>query len=268
MRIARVFPRQTSMSPVDNDAYYDVPNLFTPYYDEVHISVTFTWDIERAKELAVNWGNHAKSIKIDGCAFGNKGDVFLPGMYIKKGITFTSRGCPYNCEFCLVPVREGGVRELPVVEGYIVQDNNFMACSKKHKMKVYDMLKTQSRIEFKGGLDKRLLTKWDIEQMRGLRIKSLWFSCDSPNDLKKLAKITPMLKDFSPEKKYCYVIIGKDKLEEEHRLREIWRLGFYPFAQLHRNLTDSIKYSKEWKRFARTWSRPAAYKSLLKEVKK
>ena len=47
------------MTPTDQDAYYSYPELFMPKYDEVHISCTFTWDIEKSKELAYQWGRVA-----------------------------------------------------------------------------------------------------------------------------------------------------------------------------------------------------------------
>jgi hypothetical protein len=51
MKIARVFPTRTSMTPTDPDAYVGLPDLFTPQYDEVHISVAFTWDIPKVQDL-------------------------------------------------------------------------------------------------------------------------------------------------------------------------------------------------------------------------
>jgi hypothetical protein len=51
MKIARVFPRKTRLSPTDSLAYYDVPGCFDEA-DEVHVSTLFTWDMGRADYLA------------------------------------------------------------------------------------------------------------------------------------------------------------------------------------------------------------------------
>lgn len=100
--IARVFPTRTSMCPSDKDAYFGPPDLFTPRYDEVHISCQFTWDKERALKLAEDWRNHGK-VRVGGVAFEGESDQpFKSGIYLKNGITITSRGCPNNCHFCLV----------------------------------------------------------------------------------------------------------------------------------------------------------------------
>ena len=127
--IARVFPRRTSFSPVDSDCYFDMPGLFTPDYDEVHISCVFTWDKQWAHELAGAWQHKAKVIKVGGPAFNDSGNGFTPGLYLREGVTITSRGCPNSCSWCLVSGREGKLRELDVKPGNIIQDNNILACS-------------------------------------------------------------------------------------------------------------------------------------------
>lgn len=53
-------------------------------------------------------------------------------------------------------------------------------------------------------------------------------------------------------------------IEAETRLEQVYNLGFRPFSQLYQSETK-IKYPKEWKKLNRTWSRPAAYETLMKE---
>ena len=183
MKIARVFPRRTSMSPNDPNAYFATPDLFTPEYDEVHISVTFTWDIDKGYRLANAWRSKSKYVKIGGPAFNHRGFDnrpyrFIPGMYVKNGVTFTSRGCPNNCPWCLVPIHEGKLRELPIVAGHIVQDNNLLACSKMHLRKVFQMLHGQKRINFSGGLEdfRELRPEGPAVYVVGLRIAEFFFA--------------------------------------------------------------------------------------------
>ena len=109
------------MSPTDRNAYFAEPDLFTPEYDEVHISVTFTWDTKRAWELARQW-NHIAPVKIGGVAInGEPKDGFKAGMYLRNGVTITSRGCPNRCPFCLVRQNLIEIEDFP--EGNIVQDS-------------------------------------------------------------------------------------------------------------------------------------------------
>ena len=262
--IARVFPRQTSMSPTDKDCYFGEPGLFTPKYDEIHISTVFTWDIERAKELKHQWELYGK-VLIGGPAIDDPGGEFLPGMYMKPGVTITSRGCCNSCSFCFVPKREGRIRELEIKPGNIIQDNNLLACSKEHIEKVFKMLKTQRAIEFKGGLDYRLLSDSLIKKLSRLRVKAIWIACDKPNNLKGVIKTIEKLRaaGFSQAKIFVFCLIGFDQAEEHDRMIRIFNAGGMPFAQLFRS-EEPIAYSKDWKDFNRFWSRPAAYKSAIK----
>lgn len=265
MKIARVFPTKTSMSPTDQDAYFSYPKLNTPIYDEVHISVTFTWDMQKANDLAIQWRRHGKVIKIGGVAINGESDkLFQAGMYLKKGITITSRGCVNNCSFCMVNKKLTEFDNFP--EGNIIQDNNILACSDRHWRLVIEMLKKQKAIEFKGGLEKYRITPKISEDLRGLRIKTLWLACDNSNGIEPLRKAVNILQKagFKRDNLYCFVLIGDNPRENIHRLKEVWRIGCKPFAQLFKNKENSIQYSKGWKNFQRRWSRPAIIRSRMK----
>jgi hypothetical protein len=46
--------------------------------------------------------------------------------------------------------------------------------------------------------------------------------------------------------------------------KKFFNIGAMPFAQLYKDKNGKPNYSKEWKDFARIWSRPAIYKTLMK----
>ena len=74
-----------------------------PEVDEVHISVTFTWDREKAEKLEKQWRQVGVPVKVGGPAYNDRmSPNFVPGRYLKQGLTFTSRGCPNKCWFCSV----------------------------------------------------------------------------------------------------------------------------------------------------------------------
>lgn len=263
-RIVRVFPTRTAQTPNDDYSFFEEPGLWIPEHDEVHISCVFTWDKPRAEQLYEAWYGMAP-VKLGGPAYDDPGDEFTPGLYTRKGIVHTSRGCPNSCSFCFIPNREGKIRELEVRSGNEIQDNNFLACSKPHRRKVYDMLKTQKAIKFIGGLEAGRLTDWDIKELRSLHIKELWLACDSKEHIKTSTKVIKRLRaaGFRQNHIRCYVLIGDDMTENETRLMAILGAGALPFAQLFQT-AEGITYSREWKPFARKWSRPAIYKSFLK----
>jgi len=106
--IARVFPRRTNATPDDAYAFIGEPPPLVPIdVTEVHVSCAFTWDIPRARAIEAAWHAWGYKTLLGGPAFGSLASEFEPGMYVKKGMTITSRGCIRRCPFCLVPEREG-----------------------------------------------------------------------------------------------------------------------------------------------------------------
>lgn len=260
MGIARVFPTKTSLSPRDKDAFFGPPNDDTPTYDEVHISVTFTWDIPKIEWLRKEWSSRGL-VSVGGPALDDFGGDFVGGKYLREGVTITSRGCPGNCSFCFIPKREGGIRELPIVPGNIIQDNNLLACSDTHLRKVFDMLQSQKRIDFSGGLEAARINEGIVDELRRLKIYQIWTAFDRPETKRATEKAITLLRShFNRNKIRCYVLIGYDGdtiVDAEKRLKWVWDLGALPFAMLYHPHT-------EWKKLQRTWTRPAAMATAIK----
>jgi hypothetical protein len=241
--------------------------MFRPDADEVHVSVTFTWDVGEGQRLADAWSQYYDNVCLGGPAFNDPCNDFAPGRYVKHGVTFTSRGCNNECPWCLVPPREGRLRELPIVQGNLVQDNNLLQCSREHLEKVWAMLRTQHSVEFTGGLDARLVTTEIADAIRGLSLKQLFLACDTDNGLAPLERAVELLQ-LPRDKVRCYVLCAFNTSVDqcEERLQRVWRAGAMPFAQLYQSPDKLIHYSREWRALARTWSRPAATKAHMKGV--
>lgn len=236
-RIIRVFPTKTHATPEDEFVRIrETPSLFDEA-DEVHISVTFTWDKPWAEWAARQWERVAP-VKIGGPAYNEPGGDFVPGMYMKRGYVITSRGCPNRCWFCAVPKREGyRIRELPVRDGWIIQDDNLLACSPRHIDEVFSMLARQThRPQFTGGLEAALLTPEMAVRLHDLRPESMFFAYDTPNDLEPLFSAGKMLQDagFGRDSHVlrCYVLVGYKGdtfYKARKRMGQAYEAGFMPF---------------------------------------
>jgi hypothetical protein len=235
-----------------------------PPEQPVRISVVFTWDIPTARRLQKAWAAHYKDVQIGGPAFGDPGGEFSPGVFIKEGVTITSRGCIRNCPWCFVPRREGKIRELSIKPGWIVQDNNLLACSRSHVEAVFDMLEGQKKgAKFSGGIDLRLLEPWHRYLFERIRINEVWFACDTKAGLAQLEKAADILGFIPQKKRRCYTMIGFNNetlAEAESRLERVYSLGYLPFCQLYQNDTRR-EYPAEWRALAKKWARPAIYRS-------
>jgi len=244
--------------------------MFWPDADEVHVSVAFTWDIAEAERLADAWTVTGLPVKIGGPAFNQPGGDFEPGLYLKDGYTITSRGCPNRCWFCAVPKREGGLRELRIVDGWNVLDDNILACSEDHIRAVFAMLKRQPRkATFTGGLEAKRLKEWHVDLLVDLKPSRMYFAYDTPDDLEPLQRAGAMLSDAGLRGSHsvcAYVLIGYpgDTMDAaETRMRGAWDAGFFPFAMLYRDRRGDVR--NDWRRFQRKWTRPEIVACNLKK---
>ena len=262
-KILRVFPRKTKATPDDEYVRIGYPDLFVPEdISEIHISVTFTWDLKEAEQLAEAWAKYG-NVKIGGVATGQRGGEFTPGMYLKRGYVITSRGCPNHCWFCSVPKREGNLRELEIKDGWNVLDDNLLACSEAHIKAVFEMLKRQKeRPNFTGGIEAKRLKPWHIELFKSVKPKRIYFAYDTPDDLEPLINAAKLFREAeysSRDRLSCYVLIGYNGdtfAKAEERLKTVLDLGFTPYAMLYRDYKGET--TQEWRKFQRSWLRPAA----------
>jgi hypothetical protein len=266
MNILRVFPRRTNATPDDTLVAIGSPDLFSEYLevDKIHISVTFSWDLSEGERLYKDWGRIAP-VEMGGPALGQRGEEFVSGLYLKKGYVITSRGCPNRCWFCSVWRREGdALRELPITDGYIIQDDNLLSCSEKHIREVFTMLARQKEQPiFSGGLEAKKLKKWHVEELLKLKPKQMFFAYDTLDDRDPLFEAGKLLLENGftrkSQKLRAYVLMGYrgDTFEKaEKRLNECMDAGFMPFAMLYRDYTGNR--NPDWIKFAWPWQRPAA----------
>lgn len=271
--IIRIFPRKTKATPDDENVRIGfVKPTALDEAKEIHISTAFTWDIPTAERIAELW-QHVAPVKVGGPAYNNPGGEFIPGMYLKKGYVITSRGCPNRCWFCAVPKREGfKLRELPIKEGYILTDDNLLACSPGHIDAVFDMLARQKeRPQFTGGLEAKLLTPTYAKKLYDLRPKSIYFAYDTPDDFEPLVQAGRYLLDAGFKKSShilrAYVLIGYrgDTFDKAiARLTATYDEGFFPMAMLYRDQKGEV--SKDWKRLQREWANPIITAVKCKEL--
>jgi hypothetical protein len=241
--IARVFPSRTRATPTDAYAFVGDPPLFLPPdIEEVHVSVTFSWDLRDAERLAKAW-EHIATVKVGGPATGMRGEEFVSGRYVAPGYVITSRGCPNKCWFCSVWRREGqGVRELPITDGYNVLDDNLIACSDAHQDEVMAMLsKQRKRPVFTGGIEAARLTEPIARRLLSVRPDTIYLANDTPDDWPHIVRAVETFRDLGLDIQShlrCYVIIGypRDTYEDARRRLQATRdLGIFPLAMLWRH---------------------------------
>lgn len=237
----------------------------------MHISVTFTYDLEKAEALYEAWQVLGVPVEVGGPAFDDRMGDFVPGMYVKPGNIFTSRGCTKDCWFCSVPrCAHGIIKELPIVDGYNIMDDNILGTSEQHFRSVIDMLKRQKeRPKFTGGLEPSLLQPWQAELIHSVHA-TCYTAYDTKDDLDAIMHFGKTMHDAgysdNTHDLKCYVLCGYDgdSFEEaEKRMHQVIDAGMLPFAMLYRNENGFV--SEDWKPFQRIWANQYIVPCKVKE---
>jgi len=228
------------------------------------ISVVFSWDLQQAYQRAIWYKSLGHKVKVGGPAtYSTKifDGIAEIGGHISDVVqrhnpkaTFTTRGCPRHCPFCVVPKIEPKFIELdkfPIRP--IVCDNNILASSDYHFDMVMEKLSDLEDIDFNQGLDARLLTKDRAEKLAKLKLKTTRLAFDSLGYEKLFIKGLRILNDAGiPGKKITvYVLINFRETPEQalYRLEKVRELGALPFPMRYQP-TDTKKknmyLAKSW----------------------
>lgn len=175
-------------------------------------------------------------------------------------VAMTSRGCPRGCAFCHVAAKEGrcSVKVADVSDFWNGQkhievlDPNIVACKDKHDLFLqYEA--TKATINFSQGLDIRLLTEIDIDDINRIRVKDIHFAWDNPkDDLKSRFAMYAQLAKHKPHGTYAmvYVLTNFNSTMEEnlYRIYTLRDLGYDPYVMVYNKpqAPREIKALQRW----------------------
>ena len=187
---------------------------------------------------------------------------------------FTTRGCIRNCKFCIVPEKEGKIKEHAEVEEFlnpksnvvVLLDNNFLALP-SHIKKLQKYIDKGWIMDFNQGLDARLVNKENAKLLAKIKHKEMIrFAWDNIKDETEIIKGLELVikAGIRPRNITVYILAGFDTTFEEdlyriQRLRDIKdeRGSIKPYVM---NYNNSLK-SRKYKDFMRWVNNPWIFKS-------
>lgn len=185
---------------------------------------------------------------------------------LNYSLGFTTRGCINNCPFCVVPKKEGKIREHAEVKEFknpnsnivVLLDNNFLALP-SHIEKLKKYIKNKWIMDFNQGLDFRLINDENAELLSKVKhYKQLHFAWDLMKNEKGIKKgLDIITKYVKPYRILVMMLCGFDTTLEEdfYRFKELLRYKVDPFVMVYNNKKDS----KKLRDFAR-WVNKRIYK--------
>jgi len=193
---------------------------------------------------------------------------------LNYSLGFTTRGCIRNCKFCIVPEKEGKIREHAEVEEFlnpksnivVLLDNNFLALP-SHVKKLQKYIKKGWRMDFNQGLDLRLINKENAGLLAKVKLeRMIRFAWDNIKDESKIIRGLELIigAGIKPRNITVYVLIGFDTTFEEdlyriQKLREI-KDEQGPIKAYVMNYNNELK-SRKYKNFMRWVNNPWIFKS-------
>lgn len=145
---------------------------------------------------------------------------------------FISRGCFRNCDFCIVPEKEGNIHQEVQSVTELIQhkkikflDNNFLGLI-EHKKFLHELVELQIPCQFNQGLDIRLITEETAELLSRLNyIGEYIFAFDHIEDRKIIEEKLKIVKKY----------INKD-----------WKIKFFIYCHPRMDIISDVLARIEW----------------------
>jgi hypothetical protein len=161
-------------------------------------------------------------------------------------IGFLTRGCIRKCKWCVVPKKEGGIREvgdirkIGVRKNVILMDNNFLAAS--HDFIRDQLLLSQRmklRIDFNQALDARLVDENNATFLADTRwIRYIRFSCDTDNMLEPVERAVRLLRENHYNGEILVYVLAKEVVSALYRIVRLQNMDnkIVPFCMPYKSL--------------------------------
>lgn len=160
-------------------------------------------------------------------------------------VAMTSRGCPRGCAFCHVAAKEGrcAVKVADVSDFWNGQkhievlDPNITACKDKHDL-FLQYAETKATVCFNQGIDIRMITDRDIEDLNRIRLTKVHFAWDNPkDDLRQKFENYAKGARWKPHGKYgmvyCLTNFNSTMEENLYRIYTLRDLGYDPYVMIY-----------------------------------
>jgi hypothetical protein len=183
-----------------------------------------------------------------------------PEMTKDTAYGFLTRGCPRDCDFCIVAEKEGrrsykvaDLSEFWNGQKYIkLLDPNLLAC-KQHLDLLGQLVDSKAYVDFTQGLDIRLTNDANIDLINKVKLKEIHFAWDNAND-----DLKPYFERYKAKAKhkphghygtvYCLVNFGSTMEENLYRIYTLRDLGFNPYVMIYDkpNAPKEIRDLQRW----------------------
>ena len=173
---------------------------------------------------------------------------------------FLTRGCPRNCDFCIVGKKEGlkSHKVANLSEFWRGQKNielldpNLLAC-KDHEELLQQLIDSKATVNMNQGIDCRLLAEDNINLLKQIKLSKIHFAWDNFKDESKVLpklELYKQMTDCDMRKTIVYVLTNFNSTFEEdlERVYKIRSVGMAPYIMIYEKKTapKNLKQLARW----------------------
>lgn len=187
-------------------------------------------------------------------------------------IGYITRGCPNHCRWCIVPQKEGQIRQYrhwknivrQDTDKLILMDNNILACDYGIGQ-LESLIGSGYRIDLNQGMDARLVTDYVAEILSQLKwIRFIRFSCDQKSQIEPIRRTIELLEEHGvkPYRIFIYLLVTENVEDASVRVEAL--KGYKAinlYAQAERNERLGILPNKAQLEFQQRYVYGGCYRS-------
>jgi hypothetical protein len=275
MRVAahhRALGDAVEMRRADNPRFIE-PRLGDPTWDRVYASLIFERtrpNAERVKALypdaligGTGW-DIASSLEQHGITTTRQDYSMYPAF--RSSIGFTQRGCRLRCSFCVVPRKEGAVREeqtiadlwrgFPHPRELLVLDNDFFG-QPRWQARVDEMVTGRFKVNFNQGINARMLTDESAAALASvdyrdwnMSTRRLYTAWDNRKDEARLfAGLEALVRHgVRPQHILVYMLCGywpgETHEDRDYRRAQLRAFGCLPYPMIYARTSELIGFQR------------------------
>jgi hypothetical protein len=249
--------------------------IFEPDYDIVYASAIFKWSQNCVSDMKREWPNSiiggtgtsskVTTEEIVGDFTGCDYEIYP---WFKPSIGFTQRGCRLNCSFCVVPQKEGKVKEVTTIneiwrgDGHPRQihllDNDFFG-QPRWRERCEEIIEGNFAVCLNQGINVRLIhkdganmlakTRYSDDQFKRRRIYTAW---DNRRDEDIFLRGIGLLLDagIKPQAIMVYMLCGywpgETMDDVMYRFEKMKAIGLLPYPMVYDNKNTTLKKFQRW----------------------
>jgi hypothetical protein len=232
--------------------------LFLDEYSRIYVSCIFSWN----KNRCIRWEGRAE-IGGSGYSLEKQLPADIEALNPKINQGFITRGCIRHCPWCIVPQKEGKIRQVANAydlwdgksDSIVIMDNNILALPRAF-FETCEILKRENlMVDWNQGLDHRLLTNEICSELFSLKYiresgQKIRFAFDHISYRRSVVRALKLLKEhgMKPWRTRWYVYVGtydtvETVLERVNLLRD-WQQAVF----LMRDRDSKVQRNQEFRK--------------------